>query len=580
MAFVWRTGYADSLEAGNFETRATIHSMPLPVQIILRSMVSGILLLGFVYGVLIVRTFNRWGQKMDKAWQRRIDGWRALKASDEFYYAKEPIPQGHPSHHRAETPEDPFVAKHDASTETQGAGAQPGKDRDLGSGTGSSSTIHISVKSSARSQTPSDGARGEPGIPMGTFAFTGKSSDADDETIAQGAEDSGDDSDVDGDEDSSDAESALTETASWLPSSSFSSSQSIKVPDITVTRRGRHYAEMVSASTSSGGASLGSGSGHSTETCAETLNATPAKSKKPRAPAHITQAEIFDRPNFSEGASSSLMSTPGWKYPPPLHVSPPIPSNQIDILPPAPVISMRSNIPPLPPPPPPPLHLNPKQMGISLIGVSSPSTSPNPTAQPNEDPSTTSTFVSNQFIPMQPISDLSNAPRRPVHVPGDNPFQQASTGSRGDRSPKGTQSDTATSAKLHVGSPGRSAGSSSTSMGASTDLQHGFTQHSNLSSSTTPKEAEQGLGGLLLLPSAIPSAHSPSRSWLGGGHARRPSEKSKDDETKLTSAAMGLSPRSPSGGKSTARDQDDLDSQLDQILAERKDRFGSARGRP
>lgn len=43
-----------------------------------------ILALGINYGILILWTFSRYGEAMDKAWKRRIDGWLEEKAAIPF----------------------------------------------------------------------------------------------------------------------------------------------------------------------------------------------------------------------------------------------------------------------------------------------------------------------------------------------------------------------------------------------------------------------------------------------------------------------------------------------------------------
>ena len=43
-----------------------------------------ILALGIIYGILILWTFSRYGDAMDKAWKRRIDGWLEEKAAISF----------------------------------------------------------------------------------------------------------------------------------------------------------------------------------------------------------------------------------------------------------------------------------------------------------------------------------------------------------------------------------------------------------------------------------------------------------------------------------------------------------------
>lgn len=66
MAFAWQTTSQD-------DTPPTPLS-PTTV-LIVRVLLTGILGLGVVYGILIVTTFSRYGEAMDKAWKERIDEW-------------------------------------------------------------------------------------------------------------------------------------------------------------------------------------------------------------------------------------------------------------------------------------------------------------------------------------------------------------------------------------------------------------------------------------------------------------------------------------------------------------------------
>ncbi|KAF5334022.1 hypothetical protein D9611_014884 [Ephemerocybe angulata] len=75
MAFVWRTG----TDVTSSDPATLSHNAVL-AHMILRTVVSGILALGCIYGVLIGATFQRYGQRMDRAWRARIDGWIAEKA--------------------------------------------------------------------------------------------------------------------------------------------------------------------------------------------------------------------------------------------------------------------------------------------------------------------------------------------------------------------------------------------------------------------------------------------------------------------------------------------------------------------
>ncbi|TFK34900.1 hypothetical protein BDQ12DRAFT_761076, partial [Crucibulum laeve] len=70
MTFVWRTGSSND-------------QPPLPlapaVATVIRTVLTAVLVLGIVYGILIVRTFRRYGDAMDKAWKARINGWLCEK---------------------------------------------------------------------------------------------------------------------------------------------------------------------------------------------------------------------------------------------------------------------------------------------------------------------------------------------------------------------------------------------------------------------------------------------------------------------------------------------------------------------
>lgn len=94
MAFVWRTG----TDVTSSDPATLSHNAVL-AHMILRTVVSGILALGCIYGVLIGATFQRYGQRMDRAWRARIDGWIAEKAKaalEDYQYASAPAPEGIP----------------------------------------------------------------------------------------------------------------------------------------------------------------------------------------------------------------------------------------------------------------------------------------------------------------------------------------------------------------------------------------------------------------------------------------------------------------------------------------------------
>jgi len=55
-----------------------------------RLVLTFLLVLGVNYGILILATFSRYGEAMDKAWKRRIDGWLEEQA------ALAPVPPSYP----------------------------------------------------------------------------------------------------------------------------------------------------------------------------------------------------------------------------------------------------------------------------------------------------------------------------------------------------------------------------------------------------------------------------------------------------------------------------------------------------
>ncbi|KAL1745745.1 hypothetical protein HDZ31DRAFT_35698 [Schizophyllum fasciatum] len=65
MAFVWRTGTADE-RMEPIETSEQV----IPA----RALISAALGLGVVYFVLVVRTFMRYGDRIDRRWRERVNG--------------------------------------------------------------------------------------------------------------------------------------------------------------------------------------------------------------------------------------------------------------------------------------------------------------------------------------------------------------------------------------------------------------------------------------------------------------------------------------------------------------------------
>ncbi len=84
MSFVWRA------------RPSTSAPQPPPSDcalLTIRIILTLILAVGFSYGVLIVSTFRRYGEPMDKAWKKRVDGWKehavppiVLPMTPPFYY--------------------------------------------------------------------------------------------------------------------------------------------------------------------------------------------------------------------------------------------------------------------------------------------------------------------------------------------------------------------------------------------------------------------------------------------------------------------------------------------------------------
>ena len=90
MTFVWRTGTTDP---------------PLPplsphAALGPRIVISSVLGLGLIYFLLVLNTFRRYGDDMDKAWIARVTGWAREKLSDEKRHHRYPgelrRPRSHP----------------------------------------------------------------------------------------------------------------------------------------------------------------------------------------------------------------------------------------------------------------------------------------------------------------------------------------------------------------------------------------------------------------------------------------------------------------------------------------------------
>lgn len=67
MAFVWRTGTVDTVDSWVLSHKVALG---------LRVAISAVLGLGTLYFLLILNTFRRYGDVMDKTWQATVAGWR------------------------------------------------------------------------------------------------------------------------------------------------------------------------------------------------------------------------------------------------------------------------------------------------------------------------------------------------------------------------------------------------------------------------------------------------------------------------------------------------------------------------
>ena len=71
MSFTWRTGVTSTTPPGLSNTGL----------LVIRIVMSVVLGIGVLYGILIMTTFQRYGQVMDKEWKRRIDEWIETEAT-------------------------------------------------------------------------------------------------------------------------------------------------------------------------------------------------------------------------------------------------------------------------------------------------------------------------------------------------------------------------------------------------------------------------------------------------------------------------------------------------------------------
>jgi len=75
MSYIWRTSPQDSDPPTPLSKEALL---------VIRVVISSILGLGLVYGALVLNTFRRYGEVMDRAWKGRIDGWIREKMSGSY----------------------------------------------------------------------------------------------------------------------------------------------------------------------------------------------------------------------------------------------------------------------------------------------------------------------------------------------------------------------------------------------------------------------------------------------------------------------------------------------------------------
>ncbi|TFK34905.1 hypothetical protein BDQ12DRAFT_656329 [Crucibulum laeve] len=90
MSFVWRTGSRDDQPPEALSAEAAI---------VVRIVITVVLCLGTLYGILIVTTFRRYGDAMDRAWKNRIDGWLMEKPFSSYQRHIYPTSYHQPSHY-------------------------------------------------------------------------------------------------------------------------------------------------------------------------------------------------------------------------------------------------------------------------------------------------------------------------------------------------------------------------------------------------------------------------------------------------------------------------------------------------
>ncbi|KAF8806754.1 hypothetical protein BYT27DRAFT_7101379 [Phlegmacium glaucopus] len=80
MSFVWRSNVTNTTSPGISDTGL----------LVIRVVITVVLTIGVVFGFLIMATFRRYGEVMDKAWKQRIDRWIEEKSLAKGSFAQYP----------------------------------------------------------------------------------------------------------------------------------------------------------------------------------------------------------------------------------------------------------------------------------------------------------------------------------------------------------------------------------------------------------------------------------------------------------------------------------------------------------
>jgi len=99
MSFVWRTSAQDANPPGDLSKGALLA---------VRIVITVVLGVGVLYGWLIISTFSRYGEAMDKAWKQRIDGWLDEKAVTQQYLPQSTAPYTPYPYFDPSSPRPPF----------------------------------------------------------------------------------------------------------------------------------------------------------------------------------------------------------------------------------------------------------------------------------------------------------------------------------------------------------------------------------------------------------------------------------------------------------------------------------------